>query len=169
MVDHYKLERALFQLIRDEHGSDAVKPRPTRFSADTGTMFDGPTDYLQGAVVAIKAAGVAKNFAREWALGARGEVGSWRAVAEILGKYIPDEYDDPAMSAFIWAAPRPSMRHDPISASWRCEACRQRITDHGPYGGHPDEEETGHAEGCSRHYQDVQAWAERTGWDDDEG
>lgn len=36
------------------------------------------------------------------------------------------------------------------SFHWACHACGQSITDHGPYEGHPADNESGHADGCSR-------------------
>jgi len=79
-----------------------------------------------------------------------------------------DETNDPAADAFVWVAPRPSMRFDAVTTSWECSSCGQRVTDRGPYNGYPEDDESGHGADCARHAEDVRAYRSRSGWDDEE-
>lgn len=168
MVDKYKVENEIFRHITDEHGPTALTHRASKGFA-TGMQFPGPVDFLQGMVIALQTARTAEGIARDWARDARGNGSSWDDVAEALGRMIRvPEGEDPAIEAFVWVAPRPSMRSDPVRTSWRCESCDSRITDHGPYDNHPDEIETGHAEDCARHAADLADWRKRAGWDDED-
>jgi hypothetical protein len=74
----------------------------------------------------------------------------WATTGRIDGDYAPR----------VWGAePR---------RSWRCASCEERVTDHGPFNGHPDHDETGHAAGCVRHTAELAAWRTRNGWADDD-
>lgn len=168
MVDKYKVERDIFRQLTDEHGPTAITNRPYKRFA-TGMDVTGPADYLQGMKTALQVARTAENIARDWARDARGNGSSWTDVAEALGRMIPvPEGEDPAIEAFLWVAPAPSMRFDQITTSWRCESCDKRVTDNGPYNSHPADNEAGHTDDCARHAADIAAWKRWTGWDDDE-
>jgi hypothetical protein len=41
---------------------------------------------------------------------------------------------------------------------WTCQECSELISDHGPSGGNPAEDEPGHAEGCQRLAAAVAEW-----------
>jgi hypothetical protein len=41
---------------------------------------------------------------------------------------------------------------------WTCQECGELISDHGPSGGSPAEDEPGHAEGCQRLAAAVAEW-----------
>ena len=41
---------------------------------------------------------------------------------------------------------------------WTCQECGELISDHGPSGGNPAEDEPGHAEGCQRLAAAVAEW-----------
>jgi hypothetical protein len=169
MVDRYKLEGEILRLLTDEHGPEARTRRPIRGIDGTATAFDHPVpaDYLQGMRTALQTARMAEGIARDWAREARGAGRSWSDVAEVLGRMLPDG-EDPAIEAFVWVAPTPSMRFDRVTVGWRCSTCDQMITDHGPYESHPVDNESGHADGCARQAAEVAAWKIRAGWDDDE-
>jgi hypothetical protein len=107
---------------------------------------------------------------------ARGAGHTWAELAGALGLTrdaeeagIPD-----GEAAFCWATtgridgdrPNPIWGYEP-RRSWRCASCEERVSDHGPFAGHPDEEETGHAAGCARHAADLDAWRTRNGWAED--
>ncbi len=47
---------------------------------------------------------------------------------------------------------------DTLSFGWTCPACQKTVTDYGPYNGHPDDCESGHAEGCQRFAAAVAAY-----------
>jgi hypothetical protein len=107
---------------------------------------------------------------------ARGAGHTWTDLAGALGltkdaerEGIPD-----GEAAFCWATTGridgdrgPFWGYEP-RRSWRCASCEERVTDHGPFNGNPDDDETGHAPGCARHTADLAAWRTRHGWDDDE-
>lgn len=169
MPDKYKVERDIFRHLTDEHGNTAITHRPSKGFA-TGMDFPGPADFLQGMLTALQTARVAEGIARDWARDARGNGSSWLDIANALGRMLPtlDEGEDPAIEAFLWVAPRPSMRFDPVTTSWRCESCGQRVTDNGPYNSHPEDVETGHADDCARHRAEIAAWKRRNDWDDED-
>lgn len=99
---------------------------------------------------------------REYARQARGHGLTW---AEIAPSVIEDvDYGaDLAVEAFRWVAPTPSMQFDTIYTYWSCSTCGENITDKGPYD-EPAEDETGHADTCTRHMADVAAAHAR--WED---
>lgn len=124
-----------------------------------------PADYLAGIQAARQVGYAAEAVARDYVARARGEGRSWRQIAQALG--ITDQQsDDPAAVAFLWVAPSPSQPYDTISTSWECLACGARVRDVGPYAGHPDDVEDGHAQGCVRHDDEVRAYLQSTGWDE---
>ena len=47
--------------------------------------------------------------------------------------------------------------------AWTCQACGQHITDRGPYKGHPQDRESGHAGGCERLAAEITAYREWAG------
>lgn len=168
MVERHRVENDIFRHLRDEHGDAALTHRPYKGMA-TGLDFPGPADFLQGMETALRVARFAEGIARDWARDARGAGSSWTDVAEALGRMIPvPEGEDPAIEAFVWVAPTPSMRFDRVTTSWRCESCDKRVTDNGPYDSHPADVESGHATDCARHATDVADWKRRTGWDDED-
>ena len=157
----YRVQQLVQQTLVEQDGSGAVSLRPI----GGGLEISGPTDYLAGIRAARKVGYAAETVARDYARHARGEGRTWAQVAEVLG-ITSAESDDPAADAFLWVAPTPSMPLDTISASWECLACGARVRDVGPYGGHPDDVEDGHAQGCTRHDDEVRAYLASTGWDD---
>lgn len=169
MVERHRVEGDIFRHLKEEHGPTALTHRPYKGMA-TGFDFPGPTDYAQGMRTALEIARAAENVARDWARDARGAGSSWFDIANALGRMLPtlDEGEDPAIEAFTWVAPKPSMRFDRVVTTWRCESRDKRVSDTGPYESHPADNETGHAENCARHATDVAAWKRRTGWDDED-
>jgi hypothetical protein len=108
---------------------------------------------------------------------ARGAGHTWTELAAALGlTKLADEAGIPdGEAAFCWATtgridgdrPNPVWDYEP-RRSWRCASCEERVTDRGPFAGHPDEEEAGHAPGCARHTAELDAWRTRHGWADDD-
>ncbi|WP_433756331.1 hypothetical protein [Nocardia sp. CA-135398] len=61
-------------------------------------------------------------------------------------------------------------QHTPFTAtprSWTCTSCDERVTDRGPYEGHPADNETGHATDCPRHQREILAYRTRFDLDQD--
>lgn len=121
-------------------------------------------DPLAGLRAAVQVRRVAAAQVREYARDARGAGWSWAEIGSVLGF---EGLDEPEVLAFEHVAERggrSGVRRE--SVSWRCTTCGARVTDTGPYGSHPTDVESGHAEGCARHRADIAAWSARTGWDD---
>lgn len=89
--------------------------------------------------------------------GLRAEGTSWSEAADLLHIPWSDDYSRVERAYELVLGPEPEDRNRFAYARnvyWRCGGpggCDAYITDHGPYNGHPDDNETGHAEGCRRH------------------
>lgn len=100
---------------------------------------------------------------------ARAAGGSWDEVGEALG--LPDDGGPVGEVAFAFVVegrePERSRELFRLSStSWRCGSCGELVSDRGPFESHPVDNESGHTFDCARHLADVQAWRERTGWED---
>ena len=155
------IERAIHQILTEKHGPGAVTRRP--LSVRYPVEVDAPSD-LRAAISAAKyAAHVAEGLMREYARQARGHGLTWAEIApSVIDVEDVDYGADPAVEAFRWVAPTPSMQFDTIYTYWSCSTCGEHITDNGPYDG-PAEDETGHADTCTRHMADVAAARARWG------
>jgi hypothetical protein len=91
---------------------------------------------------------------------------SWEEIGRTLA-FKPDAdrtvaeaaYEQMTGSATSWSS------HGPLFV-WRCTACVRVISDRGPYERHPADNESGHAEDCSRLAAEVERWRASC---DDEG
>lgn len=161
------VEQLVLRRLIEDHGRTAVTLRPISSTIDV--EVESPADYLTAVAAAAAISRVAQAVARNYANQARGEGRSWAEIATALdGSLMLDTQnsDDPGLDAFHWEAPTPSLRHDPITTSWRCTSCGSRVTDRGPYAGHPADNEEGHGQGCLRHAAEIRA---HTAWMDDDG
>jgi len=159
------VEQLVRQVLVNEHGKDALTRQPISRSIDI--EVDRPADYLAGIAAARRVANAAEGLMRDYAQRARGAGRSWQDIAPTL----PVDLDDvagAAAAAFLWVAPSPSMQYDTVTTSWECQSCGERIIDRGPYNGHPDDDEEGHAEGCARHADDIRNFRAAAGWDDED-
>lgn len=161
----WAMDKAILDVVRAEHGDDAIAERvPHGLSSG----FPDAADQRHGITAALMLARYARGCARRFAEHARADGHSWESLAEPLG-YDPDEDgDDPAGWAFREVAGHPSQPYDTLTVGWRCSSCQGWVTDRGPYNGHPDDDESGHVEGCGRHAHDIAEWKVRTGWEDDD-
>lgn len=158
------VERTVHEMLYAKHGNDAVIRRP--ISATISIEHDQPADYVRGINAALEVEHHARGLVIEYAQKARGEGASWHALAPALGIEIDPEYDDSAEQAFKTIAHAPSQPFDRVWTSWTCTSCDQRITDYGPYNGHPTDDENGHADDCRRHRAEIAAYRRRVGDDD---
>ncbi len=161
----YQVQRLIEQILIEEHGSAAVTRSP--ISATLTSEVNRPADYVAGVRAAMTVVGVAEWVARDHAKRARGEGRSWAQIAEVLD-LDTEAHDDLAAAAFLWVAPSPSQPFDRIYTSWECSSCGSRVVDRGPFGGHPDDNEEGHADGCARLAAEVAEYRRRAGWDDED-
>ncbi|MEV1292751.1 hypothetical protein [Pseudonocardia sp. NPDC049635] len=131
-------------------------------AGDTPVPRAVPADPLDGLRTAVLIQQVAAGQAREYALEARGAGVSWVEVGAVLGF---EGLDEPGVSAFEHVAERgvrTGVRRE--SVSWTCASCRTRVTDTGPYNGHPSDVESGHADACARHRGEIAVWEQGAGW-----
>jgi hypothetical protein len=169
------LTNLVIRRVVEELGPDGVTYAP-----DIGLEAFGDQPQPD-PVVAVRAARelqwAAARLLGEHLDRARGRGVPWRDLATALG--IADDADEegiaPAEAAFHLATtgridgdlPHRRWGDEPYR-SWRCASCRAWVHDRGPFNGHPDDDETGHASGCARHAADIAAWRRRMdAWDDD--
>lgn len=158
-----RVEKIVKDALVTQSGSGAIVSAP--LAPGYSTLVDRPADYLAAAATARSVEYAAESLARDYARRARGAGRSWDEVAAAL-KFDAAGHDDPSVEAFLWVAPTPSQRFDSIVTSWECASCAARVTDRGPFGGHPEEVEEGHLDSCARHQEDISAYRQQTGWDD---
>jgi hypothetical protein len=128
----------------------------TAVAAQTTPGHTGQPAPLASLMPAMLISILARGMARDFATQARGQGATWLDVANAAGILTPGSDVERAEQAFeftlggvdAWDA----------SVGWRCHACRAVVIDHGPYNGHPDDCETGHAPDCPRHLADLAAY-----------
>lgn len=134
-------------------GGTLTEHQPARLR--TSIAMTVPADPLQGIAAARRIAGEAHALADRYARHARGAGMSWRDLAPAL----VDVDEEPAAAAFEHiAGEAASPFGQPPTVGWDCQSCGHRITDSGPYNGHPDDCESGHAKDCTRHRREVDAY-----------
>ena len=158
-----RVEKIVKDALVAQSGSGAIVSAP--LGPGYSTLVDRPADYLAAAATARSVEYAAESLARDYARRARGAGRSWDEVAAAL-RFDAAGHDDPSVDAFYWVAPTPSQPFDSIVTSWECASCAARVTDRGPFGGHPEEVEEGHLDSCARHQEDISAYRQQTGWDD---
>jgi hypothetical protein len=169
------LTNLVIREVTEELGPDGVTSAPDPGFARHGNRPQ--PDPLTAVRAAWTVRGEAVQLLGEHIDRARGAGHTWTELAGALGLAEDAErYGIPVdEAAFHWAttgridgdyAPR-AWGYEP-RRSWRCASCEERVTDRGPFNGHPDDDETGHAAGCTRHAAEVAAWRTRNGWDDDD-
>jgi hypothetical protein len=175
---HWDIQNTLTNLItgqvRDQLGPDGVRSAPDPGYPGYG---DRPQpDPLAAVRVARAIRGHAAVLLDRHIDRARAAGHSWAELAEVLGLTREAEREQiaPGEAAFHWATtgridgePRSRVWGDEPRRWWRCASCQQRVSDRGPFAGHPDDEETGHAPDCARHTAELTAWRTRhDAWDD---
>ncbi len=158
----------------DVYGATATETPIPGFQVLTDPGIDDP---LAGMRAAQLARNVAEREIEQYADQARGAGRSWDDVAAVLGidqgrlgeSLSPGEA---VYALLVHDEPLPSTRSPwdvrDRTARWRCASCNQMVNDRGPYGDHPDDAESGHADSCKRHRADVAAWRKGAGLDGDE-
>jgi hypothetical protein len=169
-----QLDHLTVKLAVDGFGATASEVPIEGYRLLTRTVLDNP---LAGVRAAIAVRNGGERLIRDWADKARAAGTSWDEIGEALGllqegqsfsreeaafEYVVDSKPLPKNDTGEWQP-----RYDQRNTYWSCGSCGQRIIDRGPYESHPDDNESGHAEGCERHAAEVAAWKVRTGWDDE--
>ena len=91
---------------------------------------------------------------------------SWHEVGAALGvaELAPARGSSVAEAAWEYAAGRPAhLSGRPGVFRWPCPDCGEVVTDRGPIGRSPAEDEQGHAEGCYRLAAAVAEWFAQDG------
>lgn len=119
-----------------------------------------PGGGLTGALAVVR---LAQEQVYRFVVGLRGEGISWREAADLLSIPWSDDYARPERAYELALGPEPDggSRFHQRSIYWRCagpDGCGAYITDHGPYNGHPVDNEDGHTAGCRRHTADSAAY-----------
>jgi len=132
----------------------------------------GPQDLLGPIAYAGPLAGprpeTAARICRERAERARADGITWEQIGEALGPSLGSDGrsgHDLGVAAFEHLTGERG-RWRQASFWFRCASCGEYISDRGPFEGHPEDNERGHAEGCVRLAADIAAWqARQDAWD----
>ncbi len=104
---------------------------------------------LAGLRAALAVAKMAEDQAHTFARSLRGEGRSWVDIADLLEIPWSEEYSRRERAYELVAGAQRSR----TGVYWTCggpNGCGAYVTDHGPYEGHPLDNETGHTAGCRR-------------------
>lgn len=131
----------------------------------TSLTRPGVDDAMAGLHAAHLVGRVAKAAIADYAVESRAAGRTWTEIGAALGIGGEDWPGAVAERAFDQIT-RDEFgdRWSRRSVRWTCASCGQRVTDTGPFPSHPDDIESGHAEGCARHAAEVAAWAVHPGW-----
>ena len=144
-----------------------VRQRPAWPGAKACTI--SYADPAAGMGYARMLADAARRAEHSYIQHAREEGLTWRQVGQALNlARVAGERGAPlAEVAFEHAAgAEHASAWESLTFYWDCPACGQGIRDHGPYNGHPDDCEPGHAGGCLRQAAAIAAYeAEQAGQD----
>jgi hypothetical protein len=156
ILDHVRLISAQENPVRERQISPTID-----------MTHQTPTDWRDGIQAARFASAYAHQQMLRYATKARGEGVTWADLAESLGiKSEADAYGkSPAEAAFELVSGHDDRSYRSPTVSWECISCGARVTDRGPYNGHPDDDENGHTESCRRHRADLAAFKAK--WADD--
>jgi hypothetical protein len=155
------------RIARDVHGALFVETSIEGCQVLTCAGLDDP---LSGVRAAVLVGEVAAGQIAEYATAARAAGRSWDEVAAVLGVQ-EGPYNSRAEVVFgglIEHRPLPVEERngwgERSTARWTCGTCGGRVTDSGPFEGHPADNESGHADTCARMGAEVAAYRRRWGW-----
>lgn len=137
-------------ILRMAHAAGApVHERPIAPGLRT-TVSDA--EPLAGIGFALMLTDAAANEIHRYIRRAREDGAGWREIGTALRleRDVEERGGDLGAAAFEYAAGPPAQRFDRLWFHWTCPVCQRPITDYGPYDSHPDDCESGHAEGCQR-------------------
>lgn len=151
------LVNALVRRLLDQNlGAEAVTTRPDALTR-TPVEVPAPAEALRVAML-VSRYGLALVYRYTGEL--RGCGSTWAQIHPLLD--LPPEPDvSPAVQAFEYTLgpDEPGgFAFDARYMSWTCHTCGEQIRDFGPYDGHPDNCEQGHADGCQRHLDEIDTY-----------
>lgn len=162
---NWAIDRAILSHVRESSSLEEpvqerlISPKYHDLTSQT------PTDWRDGITAARLASGIAHQTMLNYARKARGEGVSWEDLAESLGvKADADQYGKRAAEkAFELVAGYDERSYMSPTVNWDCSSCGAWIKDHGPYNGHPSDDEEGHAESCERQRRALVAFRNKWG------
>ena len=163
--DAYLAAQSSALRIAEAEGAE-IRERPVWPGALSTMRYAEPLAGIRAARTLTR---TAERVVGDYVKHARVDGISWQEIGEALGL---DENGqrtgyDLAVRAFEYITD--AGHHDrsgTLSFYYPCPACEQGISDRGPYESHPEDNEHGHAEGCTRLAADIAAWqAQRDGED----
>lgn len=149
-------ENLVHRLIRATFGDEVFHAEPMWQGSPLTRQVPPPAHALR---VALLVQGVGAHLVSEYAAMMRGDGGSWDSVFAVLGLET-QEWKSPAELAYehVLGPPSADYPHDRRYVRWTCRSCGKRVSDSGPYNGHPADNETGHGPGCERHQAEIAAY-----------
>jgi hypothetical protein len=161
--DAYYAARSAVLRVAEAQSAE-IRERPAWPGAYSTVRYAEPLAGIRAAVIMQRAGGrVVDDYVRY----ARQDGSGWRDIGEALGLAQDGQRVgyDLAVAAYEHVTGEPDLFRD-VSFYWRCAACEQGISDKGPYESHPEDNERGHADTCTRLAADVEAWhAEQDAWE----
>jgi hypothetical protein len=157
---------ALNRTVQEIHGLDeGFRTEPIWKGGSTTVTRPLPQYELDVARVLRD---VMAQTVREAAKRCRADGLSWQQIGELL-RLEAQEDVSLAEQAFEEIVGRPDTLYEAVM-HWDCGSCDAWVADHGPYGGHPEDNERGHAASCERQRAAVKTyeeWVEGVERDDD--
>ncbi len=147
--------RTLKDLLREAdplaYGSEFKHPQSL-----TDNSEPAPLAAVRGA---RELALACQRLVKHYALDARGAGETWEEVAVALGLRSDGRPDSAAAYLSVLGVGRDDPWWSPArGVVWTCTTCQEAVRDYGPECGGPDDRESGHGLGCSRHTAEVVAW-----------
>lgn len=155
-----KLETLFTRMIMEQSGDSGFTTEPVWEGSTSTRQVPPPAKMMRLAVMAQTAA---HAIVATTAAAMRGQGTPWRDIFPLLDIEDPTGHS-PGEAAFRYVAGpgNPDYPHDPIYVNWTCATCKARVSDSGPYNGHPEDNERGHAQGCARHTSEIVAFLQET-------
>jgi hypothetical protein len=153
---------------RDVFKASIVETPVEGYQILTRSTLDDPRAGIRAAS-AVR--GIADSLVDEYTRAARAAGRSWDEIAEVLG--VEDDREswcgrgELVYRLLVEDEPLPGAVRSPFGRSsthWRCGSCGGLVTDRGPFEAHPTDNESGHAESCTRHAGEIAAYERDRGW-----
>lgn len=119
-------------------------------------LLDGHPETLAAVEIERRLEAEAGRGFRRAVAEARTEGCSWDEIAEHAGF---SRHGVDAGEKLFEALAIPGGRVGDSHVSWRCGDCEGLVLDHGPYGEHPSDAESGHHQNCARLLAEISRYA----------
>ena len=156
--DAYLAARSAVLRLAEAEGAQ-IRERPIWPGAASATRYAEPLAGIRAAQTLER---TAARTVRDYVRYARSDGIGWQEIGEALGLAEdggPSGYEL-AVAAHEYAAGKPDAWRQ-SSFGYDCQACGKGVSDLGPYESHPEDNERGHAEGCTRLAAEVASWQAR--------